>query len=206
MREGEKGEACLLTLLLLELNIRTPGRGISRCRGFKRSRGGFRSASGKENGWLLFTHLKPKAEGYEMEILTKLHSNHKNRMRKPKHIIYLSVRVIASDESRTRHGGIALLHRNHEVGEVSGRRVSKAGRKKAVSRIWKSPDADHRKTAASSTHFGLYTAKKPLVEFRRARAAGLVVQSMRELLSGARKHVHKLRIGRWRPRLLTAKR
>ncbi len=48
----------------------------------------------------------------------------------PKHIIYLSLRVIASDESRTRHGGIALLHRNHEVGEVSGRRVSKAGRKR----------------------------------------------------------------------------
>ncbi len=48
----------------------------------------------------------------------------------PKHIIYLSVRVIASDESRTWHGGIALLHRNHEVGEVSGRRVSKAGRKR----------------------------------------------------------------------------
>ncbi len=48
----------------------------------------------------------------------------------PKHIIYLSVRVIASDESRTRHGGIALLHRNHEVGEVSGRRVSEAGRKR----------------------------------------------------------------------------
>ncbi len=45
----------------------------------------------------------------------------------PKHIIYLSVRVIASDESRI---GIALLHRNHEVGEVSGRRVSKAGRKR----------------------------------------------------------------------------
>ncbi len=44
----------------------------------------------------------------------------------PKHIIYLSVRVIA----RTRHAGIALLHRNHEVGEVSGRRVSKAGRKR----------------------------------------------------------------------------
>ncbi len=48
----------------------------------------------------------------------------------PKHIIYLSVRVIASDELRTRHGGIALLHRNHEVGEVSGRRISKAGRKR----------------------------------------------------------------------------
>ncbi len=28
------------------------------------------------------------------------------------------------------HGGIALLHRTHEVGEVSGRRVSKAGRKR----------------------------------------------------------------------------
>ncbi len=54
----------------------------------------------------------------------------KNTCVNPKHIIYLSVRVIASDESRTRHGGIALLHRNHEVGEVSGRRVSKAGRKR----------------------------------------------------------------------------
>ncbi len=130
---------------------------------------------GEENGWLLFTHLKPKAEGYETEILTKLHSNHKTACVNPKHIIYLSVRVIASDESRTRHGGIALLHRNHEVGEVSGRCVSKGGKKKAVSRIWKSPDADHRKTAASSAHFGIYTAKKPLVEFRRARVAGLVV-------------------------------
>ncbi len=29
-----KGEACLLTLHLLELNIRTPGRGITRDRGF----------------------------------------------------------------------------------------------------------------------------------------------------------------------------
>ncbi len=26
-----------------------------------------------------------------------------------------------------RHGGVALLHRTHKVGEVSGRRVSKAG-------------------------------------------------------------------------------
>ncbi len=123
----EKGEACLLTLLLLELNIRTPGRGITRGRGFMRSRGGLRSAAGKENGWLLFTHLKPKAEGYETEILTKLHLNHKNRMRKPQTYNLL---ICASDESRTRHGGIALLHRNHEVGEVSGSRVSKAGRKR----------------------------------------------------------------------------
>ncbi len=66
VREGEKGEACLLTLRLLELNIRTPG-----C-GFTQSRGGLRSATGK-NGWLLFTHLKLRAEGYETEILTKLH-------------------------------------------------------------------------------------------------------------------------------------
>ncbi len=47
-------------------------------------------------------------------------------------------------------------------------------KKKAVSRIWRSPDADHQKTAASSAHFGIYTAKKPLVEFQRARLAGLV--------------------------------
>ncbi len=74
----------------------------------------------------------------------------------------------------SQNGGIALLHQTHEVGEVSGHRVSKAGRKKAVCRIWRSPDADHRKTAASSAHFGIYTAKKPLIEFRRARLAGLV--------------------------------
>ncbi len=207
VREGEKGEACLLTLLLLELNIRTPGRGITRGRGFMRSRGGLRCAAGKENGWLLFTHLKPKAEGYETEILTKLHLNHKNRMRKPQTYNLL---ICAGHNERwiayTAWRYSPLLHRNHEVGEVSGRRVSKAGRKKAVSRIWKSPDADDRKTAASSAHFGIYTAKTPLVEFRRARVAGLIVQSMRELLSGARKHVHELRIGRWRPRLLTAKR
>ncbi len=65
-----KGEACLLTLRLLELNIRTPVRGFTRGRGFTRSRGGLRNATGKENGWLLFTHLKPRAEGYETEILT----------------------------------------------------------------------------------------------------------------------------------------
>ncbi len=29
-----------------------------------------------------------------------------------------------------RHGGVALLHRTHKVGEVSGRRVSKAGRER----------------------------------------------------------------------------
>ncbi len=37
-------------LLLLELNIRTPGRGITRGRGFMRSSGGLRSTAGKENG------------------------------------------------------------------------------------------------------------------------------------------------------------
>ncbi len=130
VREGEKGEACLLTLLLLELNIRTQGCGITRDCGFMRSRGGLRSTAGKENGWLLFTHLKPKAEGMRQRFSQNYIQITKTACVNPKHIIYLSVRVIASDESRTRHGGIALLHRNHEVGEVSGRRVSKAGRKR----------------------------------------------------------------------------
>ncbi len=39
-------------------------------------------------------------------------------------------------------GGVTLLHRTHKVGEVSGRRVSKAGRKMAASRNWRSLDAD----------------------------------------------------------------
>ncbi len=106
VREGEKGEACLLTLLLLELNIRTPVRGITRGRGFMRSRGGLRSAAGKENGWLLFTHLKPKAEGYETEILTKLHSNPKSRMRKPQ--IYNFTYLCGSYRAMNRAHGMAV--------------------------------------------------------------------------------------------------
>ncbi len=110
----------------------------------------------------------------------------------PKHIIYLSVRVIA----RTRHAGIALLHRNHEVGEVSGRRVSKAGRKRLfpVSENLLMQITEKRQLPPLILKFT--PLRGPLVEFRRARVAGLVVQSMRELLSGARKHVHELRIGR----------
>ncbi len=96
-----------------------------------RCRGGLRSAAGKENGWLLFTHLKPKAEGYETMRFSQNHIQiPKTACVNPKHIILLICGVIASDGSRTRHGGIALLHRTHEVGEVSSRRVSKAGRKR----------------------------------------------------------------------------
>ncbi len=59
-----KGEACLFTLHRLELDIRTPG-----C-GHTGGHGGLRGATGKK-GWLIFEHLKPRAEGSETEILTK---------------------------------------------------------------------------------------------------------------------------------------
>ncbi len=66
-----KGEACLLTLHLLELDIRTPGRGFTRGRDLTMSRGGARCAPGK-NGGFPFTILKPRAEGYETEIVSNL--------------------------------------------------------------------------------------------------------------------------------------
>ncbi len=40
------------------------------------------------------------------------------------------------------------------------------------------------------------TAEKPLVEFRSLRLVGLIGPIQHELLGGARKHVHKLRVGR----------
>ncbi len=42
---------------------------------------------------------------------------------------------------------------------------------------------------------GMCTAEEPLVEFRSSRLAGLG-SIQRELFGGARKHVHKLRVGR----------
>ncbi len=64
VRSGEggrerKGEACLLTLYLLELDIRTPARGSTRGRDLTRSLGGARCAPGK-NGGFPFTILKPR--------------------------------------------------------------------------------------------------------------------------------------------------
>ncbi len=40
------------------------------------------------------------------------------------------------------------------------------------------------------------TAEEPLIEFRSSGPAGLIGPIQRELLGGARKHVHKLRVGR----------
>ncbi len=105
-----------------------------------------------------------------------------------------------------RHGSVALLHRTNKVGEVSGRRVSEAGRK------WLFPGSGDlmmqitEKRQLSPLGLWIWAAEEPLVEFRRARLARLVGPIQRKLLSGARKHVHEFGVGRWRPRLLTAKR
>ncbi len=104
-----KGEACLLTLHLLELDIQTPGHGLMRGRGLTRGRdltrdrGGARCATGKNGGFPLAI-LKPRAEGYETEILANLAFrglvNRIMCMRKPQALNALTVWVFASDETR----------------------------------------------------------------------------------------------------------
>ncbi len=95
-----------------------------------------------------------------------------------------------------RQGGVTLLHRTHKVGEVSGCRISKAGGK------WLFPGSGDllmqitEKRQLPLFRLGIWAAKKTLVEFRSPRLAGLVGSIQRELLSGARKHVHELRVGR----------
>ncbi len=89
-----------------------------------------------------------------------------------------------------RYGGVTLLHRTHKVGEVSGRHVSKAGGK------WLLPGTGDllmqiaEKWQLPPFRSGIWAAKEPLVEFRRLRIMGLVGPIQRELLSGARKHIH----------------
>ncbi len=105
-----------------------------------------------------------------------------------------------------RHGGVTLLHRTHEVGEVSGRHISKAGGK------WLLPGSGDllmqitEKLEIPPFRLGICNAEEPLIEFRSSGLAGVIGPIQRELLGGARKHVHKLREGRWRPRLLPARR
>ncbi len=105
-----------------------------------------------------------------------------------------------------RHGGVTLLHRTHKVGEVSGCRVSKAGRKRLFPGSGDLLMQITEKRQLPPFRLGILAAKEPLIEFRSPRLTGLVGPIQRELLSGARKHVHELRVGRGRPRLLAAKR
>ncbi len=118
----EKGEACLLTLYLLELDIRTPGRGLTRGRDLTRGRGGARCAMGGNGGFPL-TILKPRAEGYETEILANLAFrgpvNCVTCMRKPQALNALTVRDFASDEMRARRLTVAKLHGTSLRGEQS---------------------------------------------------------------------------------------
>ncbi len=102
-----KGEACLLTLYLLELDIRTQvaasreaeaSREAAISRGLTRSR-----CSPGKNGGFPLTILKPRAEGYETEIVANLAFrgpiNHVTCMRKPQALNALTVWVFASDET-----------------------------------------------------------------------------------------------------------
>ncbi len=124
LRRGRerKGKACLLTLHLLELDIRTPVRGSTRGRDLTRSRGGARCAPGK-NGGFPFIILKPRAEGYETEIVANFAFrgpiNRFTCMRKPQALNALTVWVIASDETRTRRLTAVKLHGTSPRGEQS---------------------------------------------------------------------------------------
>ncbi len=86
-----------------------------------------------------------------------------------------------------RHGGITR--------EVSGRRISKAGGK------WLLPGSGDllmqiaEKWQLPPFRLGMCTAEEPLVEFRSSGLAGLIGPIQRALLGGARKHVHKLKVG-----------
>ncbi len=87
-----------------------------------RGRGGARCATGKNGGFPL-TILKPRAEGYETEILANLAFrgpvNCVTCMRKPQALNALTVWVFASDETRTRRLTAAKLHGTSLRGEQS---------------------------------------------------------------------------------------
>ncbi len=93
-----------------------------------------------------------------------------------------------------RYGGVTLLHGTYKVGEVSGCRVSKAGGKRPFPGSGDLLMQIAEKRQLPPFRSGIWPAKELLVEFRRLRLVGLVGPIQRELLSGARKHVHELRV------------
>ncbi len=117
-----KVEACLLTLLLLELDIRSPAHDSTRGRDLTMSRGGARCAPGKNEGFP-FIILKPRAEGYETEIVANFAFygpiNHFTCMRKPQALNALTVWVFASDETRARRLTAAKFRGTSPRGEQS---------------------------------------------------------------------------------------
>ncbi len=104
-----------------------------------------------------------------------------------------------------RHSGVTLLHRTHKFGDVSGRRVSKAGGKRLFPGSGDLLMQITEKRQLPLFRLGIWASKEPLIEFRSQRLAGLVGPIQLELLSGARKHVHELRVGHLRPRILAAR-
>ncbi len=117
-----KGEACLLTLHLLELDIWTPARGSTRGRDLTRRRVGARCAPWKFGGFT-FIILKPRAEGYETEIVANFAVrgpiNRLTCVRKTQTQNTLTVWVFASDETRARWHTAAKFHGTSPRGEQS---------------------------------------------------------------------------------------
>ncbi len=93
-----------------------------RSRDLTRSRGGARCSPGKNGGFPL-TILKPRAEGYETEILANLAFrglvNRVTCMRKPQALNALTVWVFTSDETRARRLTAAKLQGTSPRGEQS---------------------------------------------------------------------------------------
>ncbi len=98
------------------------GRCLTRGRDLTRSRGGARCAPGN-NGGFPFIILKPRAEGYETEIVANFAFrgpiNHFTCMRKPQALNALTVWVFASYETRARRLTAAKLHGTSPRGEQS---------------------------------------------------------------------------------------
>ncbi len=76
-----------------------------------------------KNGGFPLTILKPRAEGYETEIVANLAFrgpvNRVTCMRKPQALNALTVWVFASDETRARRLTVAKLHGTSPRGEHS---------------------------------------------------------------------------------------
>ncbi len=89
------------------------------------------------------------------------------------------------------HGGIALLHRTHDVGEVSGRCISK-GRKRLFpgSGDLLMQITEKRQLSPLILEFTPLRNRSSSFEERDSRGSSGSIQ--RELLSGARKHIHEL--------------
>ncbi|MGL5643417.1 MAG: hypothetical protein ACRCW3_01435 [Metamycoplasmataceae bacterium] len=106
-----------------------------------------------------------------------------------------------------RNGRITVLHGTNKVGEVYGRGISKAGRKRLLPgsgnlsmQIAEEGQFSSRRASVSAA------IQISFIELRWKRLARFLRPINREFLSCARKHVDQFGIGRGGPRFLAARR